>query len=111
MKKTLIVFPMLVLAGCSSTGTGTVKEHGVVPVNSYLYEAAATKSTGAATDLEDAELQVYSEAKAYCAKQDRVVETASLARLEEDLSRPASATLRFRCVKPDKAEPPHNPPN
>ena len=83
-------------------------EHGVLQVNSYIFEVAATRSKGASTDLEDATQQDYSEAKAFCAKQDRVVETDSLARFEEDIGRPASATLRFRCVKPDQPEPPHN---
>jgi len=107
MKKTLIIFPMMALAGCSSPGAGTVKERGVVQVNSYLYEVASTRSRDASTDLEDARQQVYSEANAFCAKQDRVAETDSLARFEEDAGRPASATLRFRCVKPAQPEPPH----
>jgi len=108
MQKTLIIFSMMSLAGCSSPGGETVKEHGVVQVNSYMYEVAATRSKGVFTDLEDATLQVYSEAKAFCAKQERVVETDSLARFEEDIGRPASAALRFRCVKPDRPESPHN---
>lgn len=86
-------------------------EHGVIQVNSYIYEVAATRSKDASTDLEDATQQDYSEAKAFCAKQDRVVETASLARFEEDIARPASAALRFRCVKPDKPESLHNAQN
>jgi hypothetical protein len=108
MQKLLIIFSMMALAGCSSTGVETVMEHGVVQVNSYIYKVSATRSKGASTDLEDATQQDYSEAKAFCAKQDRVVETDSLARFEEDIARPASATLRFRCVKPDQAESPHS---
>jgi hypothetical protein len=100
MRSTLIILSLITLAGCSSLGAGVVRAHGVVAIDSYKYEVVATRSTGAATDLEVAELQVYSEAKAFCAKQDREVETVSLARFEEDLGRPASATLRFRCVKP-----------
>jgi hypothetical protein len=100
MKKSLIIFSMMALAGCSTPGAGVVREHGVVPVDSYKYEVAATRSAGAATDLEDATQQVYAEAKTFCAKQGREAETISLARLEGDLGRPASATLLFRCVKP-----------
>ena len=106
MKKTLIILPMMALAGCSSPGAGTVKERGVVQVNSYLYEVASTSSRDAPADLEDAKQQVYSEARAFCAKQGRVAETDSLARFEEDVGRPASATLRFRCVKPAQPESP-----
>jgi hypothetical protein len=108
MQKTLIIFSMMALAGCSSTGTGTFMDHGVVKVNSYIYEVAATRSKGASTDLEDARQQVYSEANAFCAKQHQVVETDSLARFEEDIGRPASATLRFRCIKPDQPESSHH---
>lgn len=108
MQKTLITFSMMALSGCSSIGSGTFMEHGVVKVNSYLYEVVATRSNGASTDLEDARQQVYSEAKAFCAKQDGEVETDSLARFEEDIGRPASATLRFRCVKSDKPESSHH---
>jgi hypothetical protein len=113
MQKSLIIFSMMVLAGCSSPGGEThggetVMEHGVVQVNSYIYKVSATRSNGASTDLEDARQQVYSEASAFCAKQDRVVETDSLARFEEDVTRPASATLRFRCVKPDTPESTHH---
>jgi hypothetical protein len=108
MKKSPIIFSMMALAGCSSTGTGTFMDHGVVKVNSYLYEVAATRSKGASTDLEDARQQVYSEANAFCAKQHQVVETDSLARFEEDIGRPASATLRFRCIEPDQPEPSHH---
>ena len=99
MKKSLIIIPMMALAGCSGLGAGTSMGHGVTQYNSYLYEAVATRSTGAPTDLEDARQQVYAEAKAFCDKQNRVVETDSLARFEEDAGRPASATLHFRCVK------------
>jgi len=105
MQKILIIFSMMVLAGCSSTGGATVKEHGVVAINSYLYEVAATRSNGA-SDLEDVRQQVYTAAKAFCAKQARVVETDSLTRLQEDMGRPASATLHFRCVEPDQPLPP-----
>ena len=110
MKKTLIIFSMLALAGCSNLGAGT-SGHGVTKFNSYLYEVVATRSTGATTDLEDAKQQVYSEAKAFCDKQSRVVETDSLARFEEDVGRPASATLHFRCVKGDRPESTHNTQN
>jgi hypothetical protein len=105
MQKILITFSMMVLAGCSSTGGPTIKEHGVVAINSYLYEVAATRSNGA-SDLEDVRNEVYTAAKAFCAKQARVVETDSLTRLQEDLGRPASATLRFRCVESDQPLPP-----
>jgi hypothetical protein len=107
MKNTPIIFSMVVLAGCASPGTGT-SGHGVTRYNSYLYEAVATRSTGASTDLEDARQQVYAEADNFCGKQNRVVETESLARFEEDAGRPASATLHFRCVKGDKPESTHN---
>jgi len=108
MQKILIIFSMMVMAGCSSTGVETVKEHGVVAINSYLYEVAATRANGAA-DLEDVRQQVYTAARAFCAKQARVVETDSLTRLQEDLGRPASATLRFRCVESDQPQPPQKP--
>jgi hypothetical protein len=108
MQKSLIIFSMMALAGCSNLGSGSFMDHGVVQVNSYLYEVAATRSKNASTDLEDAKQQVYSEANAFCAEQDGVAETDSLARFEEDAGRPASATLRFRCVKPDKPESPHH---
>ena len=104
MQKILIIFFMVALAGCSSAGLGSFNGHGVVQVNSYIYEVAATRSKGAQTDLEEAKQQVYLEANAFCRKQDRAVETDSLARLEGDTGRPASATLRFRCVKSDKLD-------
>jgi hypothetical protein len=107
MMKSLIIFSMMALAGCSNLGAGT-SSHGVVQLNSYLYEVAATRSNGSPTDLEDARQQVYSQAQAFCAKQGRVAETDSLARFEEDAGRPASATLRFRCVKGDKPELTHD---
>lgn len=105
MQKIPIIFSMMVLAGCASTGAATVKEHGVVAVNSYLYEVAATRSNGA-SDLEDVRQEVYTAARAFCAKQARIVETDSLTRLQEDLGRPASATLRFRCIESDQPLPP-----
>jgi len=108
MQKKLIIFSMVALAGCSSSGVEPFMEHGVVQVNSYIYEDSAARSNGAPNDLEDATQQVYSEAKAFCAKRDRIVETDSLARFAEDIGRPASATLRFRCVKPDTPESPHH---
>jgi hypothetical protein len=108
MKKILIIFSMTALAGCASTGVATVKEHGVVAINSYLYEVAATRMNGA-SDLEDVRQEVYTAANAFCAKQARVVETDSLTRLQEDLGRPASATLRFRCVESDQPQTPIKP--
>jgi hypothetical protein len=108
MPNKLIIFSMMALAGCSSTGAGTFMEHGVVQINSYIYKDSAIRSNGAPNDLEDATQQVYSEARAFCAKQDRVVETDSLARFAEDIGRPASATLHFRCVKPDTPESTHH---
>jgi hypothetical protein len=116
MQKTLIILFMMALAGCSNTGTSTSssaggearKDSGIVKVNSYMYEVSATKSTGASTDMEDARQQVYAEAGAFCAKQDHGVETESIIRLDGDLGRPASATLRFRCIGPSKQELPHN---
>ena len=64
MQKTLIIFSMVALAGCSSSGVEPFMEHGVVQVNSYIYEDSAAMSKGTPNDLEDATQQVYSEAKA-----------------------------------------------
>lgn len=92
---------MMMLAGCSSLGGGTAVEQGVVPVNSYMYKVSAIRSKDAATDLEEATQYVKSAAYAFCAKQDRVVEIDTLARLDADMGRPASAFLRFRCIRSD----------
>jgi hypothetical protein len=113
MRRTLFILFLMELAGCSSHGAGTlaepVIEDGVVKINSYKYKVSATGTKDSPTGLEDAVQQVYLQANAFCAKQERVAETVSLARLEEDYSRPASATLDFRCVKSGQPEPPHNP--
>ncbi len=100
MKRTLLVYSALAMAACTSTGTGS----DVVQVNSYIYMVSATRSSSVYTDLEEATKQVYSDASIYCAKKDRVAETDTLTRLDEDMGRPASATLRFRCIKPTLAD-------
>jgi len=112
MQKTLISFIFLTaLAGCStSPRVEPILEYGIVQENSYIYKVTATRSSGAANDLEEANREVHDKAGEFCAKQDRVVEIDSLARFEEDYGRPASATLRFRCVVPDKAEVQQKPP-
>jgi len=122
MKKTPFILFMLVLTGCASNTTSTdsgsssisatgtsgdsQKVSGIVQVNSYMYEVSAQKSTGAPTDMEDVRQQVYSEARAFCAKENVGVETVTIAWLYPDLGNPARAKLRFRCVGPIKQEPP-----
>lgn len=104
MQKTLIIIFVMALAGCSSSRVEPILEYGIVQENSYIYKVSATRSNGLPTDLEDANQEVHAKAMDFCAKEDRVVEIDSLARFEEDYGRPASATLRFRCVKSDKPE-------
>ncbi len=104
MQKIFFILSLLALAGCSGLGGGSV-----VQVNSYSYEVTAKRSNGVSSDLEDATQHVHTVADDFCAKQNGVAETLSLARFEEDLGRPASATLRFRCIKSDKPETPQKP--
>jgi len=110
MQKTLIIISVMVLAGCSSSRVEPVLEYGIVQENSYIYKVSAVRSGGAPTDLEEATQEVHTKAGEFCAKQERIVEIDSLARFEEDYGRPASATLRFRCIVSDKPEPAQKPP-
>ena len=97
MQKIPVAIFVILLAGCA--------DPGVERVNSYLYQVAATRSNADSTGMEEATRLVYAEARTYCAKQERIVETDTLARFDQDLGRPGSATLRFRCVKPELSEP------
>lgn len=96
MRKISIIYFLVAMAGCSSSD--------VQQVNSYMYQVASIRSNSDSTGMEEATRQVYSRAEAFCAKSERVVETDSLARFDQDMGRPGSATLRFRCINPEASE-------
>ena len=69
MKSRILVFA-LVFAGCSSTG--------VIPMDKDTYMLAKKKPTVGFGTADSAKADIYLEANAFCAKQNKKVETVKL---------------------------------
>lgn len=88
--KRYVVPIVILLSACSSTG--------VVPMDKDTYlvsKRSAQVGFGPATG---AKADLYEEANAFCAKQNKAVETVNLETTPSGFARPASASLQFRCV-------------
>jgi hypothetical protein len=88
--KSVPIILVLVLFGCSSTG--------VVPMDRDTYMIAKKKPTVGFGTADSAKADIYREANAFCAKQNKKVETVKLEMTDSGLGRPANASLQFRCV-------------
>ena len=80
----------LALGGCSTTG--------VVPMDKDTYMVAQRSAQVGFGPADGAKADVYREANAFCAKQGKTIETISLEMTDSAFAKPASASLRFRCV-------------
>ncbi len=85
----------VLLAGCASTG--------VVPLDPGLYFLHKKSAQPAFGSADGAKADVYREATAYCRAMGRDVETVRLDMVEPLFLRPGSASLTFRCRRPDGA--------
>jgi hypothetical protein len=101
MKTILNIISMVALVGYANLSAGAEMEQGIEQVNSSLYKVTAKGAKATPMDMETLLNNAKSKAKAFCAKNKRVVEIDSIARLDADMGRPASATLLFWCNKPN----------
>jgi hypothetical protein len=101
MKRTLIIFSLMALASYSNLSGSTAMEQGVEQVNSSMYKVTAAGAKATPEDMEKLTNTATSKAKAFCAKNKRMVEINTITRLEADMGRPASSTLLFWCNKPN----------
>jgi hypothetical protein len=62
------------------------------------YMIAKKKPTVGFGTADSAKADIYREANAFCAKQNKKVETVKLEMTDSGLGRPANASLQFRCV-------------
>lgn len=88
--KTLLIILMLALTGCTSTG--------VVPMDKDAYMISKRSAQVGFGPAYGAKADVYREANAFCAKQNKKVETIALNMTDGAFARPASVSLQFRCV-------------
>lgn len=88
--RTCVVILLLAFTACSSTG--------VVPMDKGTYMVSKRSGKIGFVSADDEKADVYRQANAFCAKQNKNVETVSLKMTDSGLARPASATLEFRCV-------------
>jgi len=88
--KTCLVILMLALTGCSSTG--------VVPMDKNTYMVAKRSAQLGFGPADGPKADVYREAKEFCAKQNKEVETVALNMTDSGFARPARAELQFRCI-------------
>ena len=95
MKQTLYMVAILLLAaslisGCASTG--------VVPMDGDTYMISKRSLQLGCGRPVATQAAVYREANAFCAKQDKQVETVNLEVQDSLPARPGSVTLQFRCI-------------
>lgn len=83
------VFVALLLVGCASTG--------VVPMDSGTYMIAKRSAQAGFGPPDGVKADVYREANAFCAKQQKTVETIKLDVTDSGFARPGNVSLQFRC--------------
>lgn len=88
--KTCFIILMLALTGCASTG--------VVSMDNDTYMVGKRSAQIGFGPPVGAKADVYREANAFCAKQNKKVETIELKMTNSGFARPASVSLQFRCV-------------
>lgn len=79
-----------IICGCASTG--------VVPIDKDTYMIGKRSAQLGFGPPVGAQADVYREAGAFCAKQNKKVETIELKITDSGFARPGSVTLYFRCV-------------
>ena len=94
--KTCLVFLILFLAGCSSTG--------IVPMDKDTYMVSKRSAQVGFGPPIGAKADIYQEANEFCAKQNKKVETVKLDTTNSGFGRPASASLQFRCVDSNESK-------
>ena len=77
-------------ASCASTG--------VVPMDHGTYMIAKRSAQAGVGPPVHTKAAVYREANAFCAKQNKTVETVNLDMVDTNFAKPGSVTLQFRCV-------------
>lgn len=82
---------LVTLTACSSTG--------VVPMDKDTYLVSKRSAQIGLGPADGPKADIYVEANAHCAKQDKAVETIALDMANSGLGQPANASLQFRCVK------------
>ncbi len=85
-----VVFLLMALAGCSSTGVVQVDKDTYM-IGKRSAQAGFGPPIGVTGD-------VYSEANQYCAEQKRVVETVKLDQTNSGFAKPGAVSLTFRCI-------------
>ncbi len=83
---------MVLLTACASSG--------VIQVDPDTYLVAKRSPQLGFGAPVGATADVYKEANAFCARQGKSVETVNLDQENSAFGRPASASLKFRCVAP-----------
>lgn len=87
--KYLLVFLLLLLTACSSTG--------VVPLDSGSYMIAKRSAQVGFGPPDGVKADVYREANKFCAKQNKEVETINLEVTNSGFAKPGNVSLTFRC--------------
>jgi hypothetical protein len=80
----------VLVASCASSGVMTVDK------DTYMI-AKRSAQLGFGPPVA-ATAYVYKEANAFCANQNKIVETVTLDPVDSGFGRPSSATLKFRCI-------------
>jgi len=88
--KICFIILILALTGCASTG--------VVPMDNDIYMVGKRSAQVGFGPPVGAKADVYREAKAFCAKQNKKVATIELNMTNSGFARPGSVSLQFRCV-------------
>jgi hypothetical protein len=81
---------IFLLSACSSTG--------IVPMDKDTYMVSKRSAQVGFGPANGARADLYEEANAFCAKQNKAIETVNLEMTDSGFARPASASLQFRCV-------------
>ena len=89
MKRYYLVIVVL-LSACSSTG--------VIPMDKDSYMVSKRSAQVGFGPAIGAKADLYEEANAFCAKQNKAVETVNIETTDSGFARPASASLQFRCI-------------
>lgn len=93
---TLALSTLAALSACASSGILTVDQ------DTYMI-AKRSAQVGFGPPVA-ATAYVYREANAYCANKGKTVQTVNLDQVDSGFGRPASASLKFRCVNEASAK-------
>lgn len=89
MKKHLLALTTLTLVSCGSTG--------VIKMENNKYMVSVKNAKVGFVSAAEEKAEAYQEANAFCAKQNKSVETINLESRDSGAFQSASATLEFKC--------------